>query len=296
MKIEQLSNDFRWAVRLSFLYLRFQWSIRATFRTGVLLSVANSTLGLLSWFFIGNMFRSVEVAALESYDQSYLAYVLLGSFIATVFGAGAFFSPSAFFQRGIFGADFKRWSMSPTDPLLYNLVANRVLDFVGYTVTSVVIQFIVVFGVFGLYLGIDFNIRYSILPLVLLYLVYAAVAQIFYETLMSSIFLHSYALRAVNQNVLANLLATVSLIVSGKTFPIEVLPPWLLHLTWIFPQAQGFIGARLLLSPQAESGTFWPHLLALSAQLVIYGSLGTWLVISGIAKVRKDGLVQVPPA
>lgn len=296
MDQNQFISDFRWAVRLSFLFLRFQWSIRATFRTGVLLSLANSALGLLSWFFIGNMFRSVEVTALKSYDQSYLAYVLLGSFIATVFGAGGFFSPSAFFQRGIFGADFKRWSMSPTDPLLYNLVANRVLDFVGYTITSVIIQFVVIFGVFGLYLGVDFNIRFAMLPLVMLYLIYAAIAQIFYETLMSSVFLHSYALRAVNQNVLANLLATLSLIVSGKTFPIEVLPPWLLNFTWIFPQAQGFIGARLLLSPEVDSNQFWLHLMALTGQSLIYGCLGIWFVITGIEKVRRDGLVQVPPA
>ncbi|MEM7131661.1 MAG: hypothetical protein AAF702_35435 [Chloroflexota bacterium] len=296
IKSNQFLNDFRWAIRLSFLFLRFHWSIRATFRTGVLLSFVNSTLGLLSWFFIGNMFRSVEVAALENYDQSYLAYVLLGSFIATVFGAGGFFSPSQFFQRGIFGADFKRWSMSPTDPLLYNLIANRVLDFVGYTITSVVIQFAVIFGIFGLYLGVDFNIQFAMLPLVMLYLVYAALAQIFYETLMSSVFLHSYALRAVNQNVLANLLGTVSMIVSGKTFPIEVLPSWLLSFTWLFPQAQGFIGARLLLSSPTDTGVFWPHLVALTAQLLIYGGLGIWFVVNGIEKVRRDGLVQVPPA
>jgi ABC-2 type transport system permease protein len=290
-------DNLRWAVRLSFLFFRFQWSIRATFRTGVVLSLVNSVFGLLSWFFIGNMFRAVQVASLENYDQDYLAFVLIGSFIATVFGAGGFFSPSSFFQRGIFSADFKRWSMSPTDPLLYNLVANRILDFAGYTLTSMVIQFIVIFGVFGLYLGVDFNIRFAMLPLVLLYLFYAAVVQLFYEMLLSSVFLHSYALRAVNQNVLAGLLTTISHIVSGRTFPIEVLPRWLLNLTWIFPQAQGFIGARFLLSSQEETLTlFWPHLVALTIQLVVYGALGSWLVSTGVAKVRREGLVQVPPA
>jgi hypothetical protein len=150
------------------------------------------------------MFRTVQVAALESYDQTYLAYILVGSFISTVFGAGGFFSPGHFFQYDIFGADFKRWSMSPTDPLLYNLVANRILDFVGYTLTAVIIQFLVVFGLFGLYFDIDFNIRPSMLPVAMLYLLFAATVQIFYETVMSSVFLHSYALRAVNQNVLAS--------------------------------------------------------------------------------------------
>lgn len=48
--------------------------------------------------------------------------------------------------------------MSPTDPLLYNLVANRVIDFVGYTVTTCSSGFVVIFGVFGLYFGVDFNI------------------------------------------------------------------------------------------------------------------------------------------
>jgi len=243
------------------------------------------------------MFRTVQVASLENYDQNYLAYVMIGSFIATVFGAGGFFSPSGFFQRGIFGPDFKRWSMSPTDPLLYNLVANRVLDFVGYTLTAIIIQFIVIFGFFGLYFDIDFNIRFSMIPLTMPYLFYAALVQILYETLMSSVFLHSYALRAVNQNVLAGLLATISHIVSGRTFPIEVLPRWLLVFTWIFPQSQGFIGARFLLSSQTESlELFWPRLAALTVQLVIYGGLGLWLVDKGIDKVRQEGLVQVPPA
>ncbi|MCZ6676531.1 MAG: hypothetical protein O7E52_04700 [Candidatus Poribacteria bacterium] len=297
MKITRALDDFRWAVRLSFMFFRFQWSIQATFKTGVILSFVNSILGLLSWFFIGNMFRTVQVASLENYDPSYLAYVMVGSFIATVFGAGGFFSPAGFFQRGIFGPDFKRWSMSPTDPLLYNLVANRILNFVGYTLTSIIIQFVAIFGFFGLYFDIDFNIQLSMMPLVILYLFYAAIAQIFYETLMSSVFLHSYAFRAVNQNVLAGLLGSIDQIVSGRLFPIEVLPRWLLNFTWIFPQAQGFIGARMLLLPGPEGlALFRPRFIALTIQLVVYGALGIWLVNTGIARVRREGLVQVPPA
>ena len=253
MRIARALSDFRWAVRLSFVFFRFQWSIRATFKTGIILSFVNSVLGLLSWFFIGNMFRTVNVASLENYNQNYLAYVMVGSFISTVFGAGGYFNPSGFFQRDIFGPDFKRWSMSPTDPMLYNLVANRILNFVGYTITAVVIQFVVIFGIFGTYFNIDFNITFSMMPIVIFYLFYCAIAQIFYETLMSSVFLHSYALRAVNQNVLAGLLGSVNQIVSGRIFPIEVLPQWLRNFTWIFPQAQGIIGARMLFSPRPES-------------------------------------------
>ena len=297
MKLNRALDDFRWAVRLSFLFSRFQWSIRATFKTGVILSFVNSILGLLNWFFIGSMFRSVQVASLENYDQNYLAYVFLGNFIGTVFGAGGFFSPAGFFQRGIFGPDFKRWSMSPTDPLLYNLVANRILNFVGYTLTNIIIQFIVVFFVFGHFFDIHFNIRFSMMPLAIVYLFYAAIAQIFYETLMSSVFLHSYALRAVNENVLAGLLATIGRIVSGQDFPIEALPKWLQYFSWIFPRAQGLIGARYLFSADAEtSALFWPRLIVLTVQFFAYGALGIWLVQSGIRKVRRDGLVQVPPA
>lgn len=297
MKITRALSDFRWAVRLSFMFFRFQWSIRATFKTGIIISFVNSVLGLLSWFFIGNMFRTVSVASLENYDQNYLAYVMVGSFIGTVFGAGGFFNPSGFFQRGIFGPDFKRWSMSPTDPMLYNLVANRILNFVGYTITSIVIQFVVIFGIFGMYFNIDFNIRFSMIPIVIPYLFYCAVAQIFYETLMSSVFLHSYALRAVNQNVLAGLLDSINHIVSGRIFPIEVLPRLLRNFTWIFPQAQGIIGARMLFSPRPESlMAFWPRFIAVTIQLMVYGGLGIWLVNKGIEKVRREGLVQVPPA
>ena len=297
MNITRVLDDFRWAVRLSFMFFRFQWSIRATFKTGIILSFVNSVLGLLSWFFIGSMFRQVNVASLENYGQNYLPYVLVGSFIATVFGVGGFFSPAGFFQRGIFGPDFKRMSMSPTDPLLYNLVANRILNFVGYTVTSIVIQFIVIFGFFGLYFDIDFNIRFSMMPIVIFYLFLAAIAQIFYETLMSSVFLHSYALRAVNQNVLASLLGTIATVVSGQVFPIEELPGWLLIFSWIFPRAQGFMGARILLLSEPQSlGLFWPHLVALTVQFIVYAALGVWLVNSGINRVRQEGLVQVPPA
>lgn len=297
MKIARILSDFKWAVRLSFVFFRFQWSIRATFKTGIILSFVNSVLGLLSWFFIGNMFRTVNVASLENYDQNYLAYVMVGSFIGTVFGAGGYFNPSGFFQREIFGPNFKRWSMSPTDPMLYNLVANRILNFVGYTITSIVIQFIVIFGIFGAYFNIDFNITYSMMPFVILYLFYCAIAQIFYETLMSSVFLHSYALRAVNQNVLAGLLGSINHIVSGRIFPIEVLPQWLRNFTWIFPQAQGIIGARMLFSTRPESlAAFWPRLIAVTIQLIVYGAVGIWLVNKGIAKVRREGLVQVPPA
>ena len=293
----RLLTDLRWAVRLSLLFLRFQWSIRATFKAGVLLALVNSVVGLLSWFFIGTMFRAVQVVSLANYDQSYLAYVLIGSFIATVFGVGGFFSPSQFFQYGIFGADFKRWSMSPTDPLLYNLVANRVIDFVGYTLTTLLLQFVVIFGVFGLYFGVDFNIRIEVLPLVVLYLVLAAIAQLGYELVMSCLFLQSYALRAVHPMGLANRLGPLSIVVSGQSFPVEVLPDWLRQATWIFPQAQGFIGARLLLAPvTASSAPFWPHLAALLLHLTLYGGLGFLLVTSGIRRVRREGLVQVPPA
>jgi hypothetical protein len=291
------ARDLGWAVRLSFLFVRFQWSIRATLRAGLLLSLANSAVGLLGWFFVGQLFRAAHVASLETYDQDYGAFVLTGSFIATVFGAGGLFSPGAFFQRGIFGADFKRWSMSPTDPLLYNLVANRVLDFAGYTLTSVAIQFVVVFGLFGLALGVNFNVRLAALPAALIYLFCAATVQVLYETAVSSLFLHSHTLRAVGQNVLAGLLATLGHVVSGQTFPVEALPPWLRSLGWIFPRAQGLVGARLLLTPQGGAlPSFWPRLAALTVQLAVYGALALWLVRTGVAKVRREGLVQVPPA
>lgn len=73
------------------------------FKAGLLLALINSVVGLLSWFFIGTMFRSVQVVSLANYDQSYLAYVLIGSFIAPSLAWGAFFRPANFFQYGIFG-------------------------------------------------------------------------------------------------------------------------------------------------------------------------------------------------
>jgi hypothetical protein len=60
MKITRALSDFRWAVRLSFVFFRFQWSIRATFKSGIIILFVNSVLGLLSWFFIGNMFASLS--------------------------------------------------------------------------------------------------------------------------------------------------------------------------------------------------------------------------------------------
>ena len=145
-----------------------------------------------------------------------------------------------------------------------------------------------------MFFDIDFNIAFSVMPGAVLYLFYSAVAQIFYETLMSSVFLHSYALRAVNQNVLANLLSAIDHIVSGRNFPIEALPKQLRYFTWIFPQAQGIIGARRLFA--LDFPAFWARFLAVTAQFIVYGALGIWLVKKGIAKVRSEGLVQVPPA
>jgi hypothetical protein len=89
----------------------------------------------------------------------------------------------------------------------------------------------------------------------------------------------------------------LSIFVSGQSFPVEVLPHWLRQTTWIFPQAQGFIGARLLLAPSpANANAFLLHLVALLVQLALYGGAGYLLVTSGIRRVRREGLVQVPPA
>jgi hypothetical protein len=53
----------------------------------------------------------------------------------------------------------------------------------------------------------------------------------------------------------------------------------------------------MLFSPRPESmAAFWPRLIAVTIQLIVYGVLGIWLVNKGIAKVRREGLVQVPPA
>ena len=53
----------------------------------------------------------------------------------------------------------------------------------------------------------------------------------------------------------------------------------------------------MLFSPDPGSlAAFWPRLIAVTAQLLVYGVLGIWLVNKGIDKVRREGLVQVPPA
>lgn len=137
----------------------------------------------------------------------------------------------------------------------------------------------------------------EVLPLVVLYLVLAAIAQIGYKMVMSSLFLHSYPAHGQPKCVVI-CLGTLSIVVSGQSFPVEVLPKELVAPgNFNICPAQGFIGARLLLAPEtASSAPFWPHLGALLLHLAIYGGLGFLLVTSGIRQVRREGLVQLPPA
>lgn len=254
--------------------LRIAWSYKFY---SVMLAFA-TTFFLLILFFIGRMLQGASLPALTGYGNNYFAYVAVGLAQSTYFSL-ALTALSGAIREAQYTGVLEALLVTQQPPLKL-MFYSALFPFVASTLQIVLIGFIGIFG-FGLETGVA-NLAATVVVLVVSLLAYLPWG------LLSAAFVVKFKLG----NPIPTLLAGSSYLLSGIYFPVEVLPPWLQMLARALPTTYAVEALRLAFLRGATIVDLYPQLLFLGLNALVFGVVGSWVLLWAIKQSRRDGTLS----
>jgi len=135
----------------------------------------------------------------------------------------------------------------------------------------------------GVLLGMTLNVN---LPAFVLVIVLGSLVEVAYALMTSG-----YRLIVKVGDPVSFILQSLTMIFSGTTFPITVLPEALRYVSWILPQTWIYYLARLTLFKAASVISLANEFTILSAVAILLFLIGYFVFIKGINKIKAEGLI-----
>ena len=230
-------------------------------------------VSLFTFFFLGRLVGASSY--LDQYEGGYFAFALVG--VVTMLLAGAALQS---FTRGL-ASDTGRGTL---EILLASRVRLGVLvtGWMMYPLLLASVQGVITFGAGWLLVSDAFSVRgllVAALPFALLVLTFLAVGVI------------SGAFTVITKrgDPISGIYLSVSTLLAGAVFPVEVLPEWLQTVARLFPAFYGFRSIRDVLSGGATFVDVRGDTLILVAFNVVLLPFGMWVLRRALRFARVMG-------
>lgn len=258
-----------WAFLLS--DIRVQTSYRFAFIAnfvGIFWSVA-------IFYFVSQMMGKTMSPYLAPYGGNYFAFVLIGIALSGFLGTGL----------GAFSSSVSSAQSSGT--LEAMLVTRTSLPQIilfssvwGFLLTAVNVAVYMLFGVaiFGLELG-NANVWPALVILVLMVTVFSGLG----------IISASFIMVLKRGDPISWLFGSVSSIMGGTFFPVQVLPAWLQQFSYLFPLFYGLRGMRLALLKGYGFGALGTDIGALAVFALAIIPVSFWAFGYAVRRAKIDG-------
>jgi len=273
-----ISNTFLKSFKI---YLRSNSPSVVVSKIALFFTVINITLGLLSWFFLSNMFSASKL--LENYGMDFTSFLVWG----VVFNSFLLMSSSLKrLPNFVYSVGYKRLVMSRTEPFLFHIVYS-ILTVLSGAVTWTLLQVIVA--------ALIFKVKIPSLYGLLLSIIVASIgfiAETSFEIILDSLPILFDKLRYYPK-VVPEIFQTVSTIASSIYYPIEALPLALQCLSYILPKGVTIQCIRycLILNQQ-----FINYLFILIAENLLLLPITYIILRKVVKKAEKEGLKYTLPA
>lgn len=273
--------NLRMLLKASWVFAKLRFSRWTAYYTHWILDILGHMVLLITAFFMSRLLSPAVEPFLGPYGSNYVAFLILGT---------ALFNPIEQIRRTPYNAiniAFLEGS--------YELYAMSPVGIKALMIGSIIWESIYWSGILGLYLtlgtlffGLTLNPRsnYGLAFLLYFLLVLAVIGLGLIDAAMVSL------LEAKQWRTPLNLfMSIVAPIVAGVYFPIEILPPWILTLSYLLPHTFGFQAVRrvLLAGDSLSNPTVSFSLIALSIYCVVIVILGILLFSRSLRKAEKDG-------
>ena len=269
-----MNKMFAWPNILKAFFVR-DFQIRTSYRLAFVLEVFGVFFSLSIFYFISRLVGPSANPYLEKYDSDYFTFALVGMAFAAYLNT----SMKSFADRireGQMSGVLEAMLATPAD-LKAILAGSSMWDFFFNSV-----RILIYFFVGWLVFDVTFpraDIGAALLVLALTITSFAAFG------VLSAAFILIYK----RGDPVHFLFGTLSGLMSGVFFPIEVLPGWLQPFSYLFPLTHALYAFRQTLTAGWSSAQLWPQILLLLIFTVILLPVSYKIFLRALKRARSEG-------
>jgi ABC-2 type transport system permease protein len=268
-------REVKGALRKALLFLRRDLKEQASYRLSFILQFLGIFFSVASFYFVGQLFGAQAAPYLSNYGGNYFSFVLIG--IAFVGYQGvALYTFSGIIQSAQTAGTLEAMLVTPTR-LSTILTASSLWNF-AFTSFRIVVYLLMGVAVFGA----DLRHANLLSGLVILLLTILASSGI-------GILSASFVMVFKRGDPVNFLIGSLSSLLSGVYYPVEVLPAWLQVAAHLFPLTYALAAMRRALLLGEPLAALWREALALAAFSALLLPLGLLAFRLAVRQAKKDG-------
>jgi ABC-2 type transport system permease protein len=257
------------------LFLKRGWLTMLSYRTALLLGLFSGLLGIVQFGLMGQFVsHGNSFPLIEQYGGDLLAYLIIGSVFTSFVGVALHSFQGAIRSEQQMGTleHLLLADLSLTSIMLYSALWNFL-----QALLNAVIIFVFVLLLFQVSIAINIWVTALVLVLTVLSL--------------SGIGMTSAGIILVTKrgDPVGWIFSTLTGLLSGVLFPIEILPIWLMPLSMILPTTHALKALRMTLVLNASFQNIQSEILFLVVTTLITFPLGLFIFHSGLRRAKRDG-------
>jgi ABC-2 type transport system permease protein len=262
-------------LRKAWAFVVRDWHSLTSYRLAFLMNIGGIFLSIAVFFFISRLFGRAVNPFLAQYGGDYFAFVLIGLAVSGFMGTslGVFAS-----SIGSAQAQGTLEVMLVTPTTLSEIITMSSIWSFLFTSFNIIFYLSVGALVFGLRLA-GANIGAAFLILLLIVSVFSGLG----------IISASFIMVLKRGDPVSWLFGSVSAIMSGTFFPIQVLPAWMQKFSAVFPLFYGLRAMRLALLQSASLRVLAPDILALFGFAAVILPISFLAFRSAVGRAKTDG-------
>lgn len=256
-------------------FLRRDWQLQLSYRFAFFLQFFGIFFNLLVFYFLSELVGDSAAPYLQDYGGDYFAFVLIGLAFSGYFGVGLRSFANNLRDAQTTGT-LEAMLMTPTR-LSTVILASGIYDY-GYVTFQVFVYLALGSLLFGVHVGAG-NIPAALLILVLTIIAMTAVG----------IIAASFVMVLKRGDPVTVVFNSVSLLLGGVYYPIELMPSWLQALARLLPITYALQAMRAALLADASFQELAPDIVALVIFCVILVPLSLFIFRQAVHRAKVDG-------
>jgi ABC-2 type transport system permease protein len=262
-------------VSVAWAFVKRDFCTAASYRTSFVMQLAGILFQVALFYFVARLFGAAMNPSMQRYGNDYFAFLLIGVALSDYLGL-SLNTFSASIREGQGNGTLELMLLSPTG-LPTILVASSLWV---YIFTSVRVMLYLVAGIvlFGVQLG-------PVDPLAAGMVLLSSVACFAGLGVISA----SFVIVLKRGDPLLWALGSLSTLLAGVFYPVEVLPEWLQAGSRLLPLTYSLEAMRLALMQGYSLPQIWPDVGILIGFSVVLLPLGFWSFRLAVRKAKADG-------
>lgn len=256
-------------------FLKRDFQEESSYKFSFVASFIGIFLSSATFFFISKLISPNSASVLEPYGGDYFSFVIIGI---------AFSGLLAMFEHQLPGIIRQAQVTGTLEAILVSRTSIPVILFGSslyyflFSVATTVFHLILAVVVFGMQVE-KINWPGAILTFLLTAVCFLSIG------ILSACFILVYK----KGNPFSWIYGSVSGLLGGVFFPIQVLPSWIKWISYLLPITYSLEGLRKSIITSAPFSEILPSILALSVFAVIFFPLSVYLFRLALKKAKKDG-------